>query len=343
MLDSLSIEASSPPLAPIVKKEDNIVGTVFEELTRGLAQIGGQIEFSLPDDFFRGGESYIAIKRNIYLTKRRPEDDGIFCACEPPNGSSTSCDGDCHCTMLFSCCSGNCKCNGTCANKPFQLRPIKKLKVVKTEKCGFGLVAEEDIKQGEFVIEYVGEVIDDKTCEERLWRMKRRGATNFYLCEVNSNMVIDATYKGNKSRFINHSCDPNTEMQKWRVEGETRVGIFALRDIKKGEDVTYDYMFVQFGADQDCHCGSLHCKEKLGRGGVDLMLIKRKRALTKDCIQSLIRVWRYSHRMWVEGYIYSYNDERRMHTIMYGDGSMEELDLGVQTWRFLPQIQNFRR
>lgn len=58
-------------------------------------------------------------------------------------------------------------------------------------------------------------VLDDKACEERLWKMKDRRDTNFYLCEVNHDMVIDATYKGNKSRFINHSCQPNTEMQKW--------------------------------------------------------------------------------------------------------------------------------
>jgi len=45
--------------------------------------------------------------------------------------------------------------------------------------------------------------------------MKDRGETNFYLCEINRDMVIDATYKGNKSRYINHSCCPNTEMQKW--------------------------------------------------------------------------------------------------------------------------------
>ncbi|RVW78657.1 Histone-lysine N-methyltransferase ASHH3 [Vitis vinifera] len=133
-----------------------------------------------------------------------------------------------------------------------------------TEKCGSGIVADEDIKQGEFVIEYVGEVIDDKTCEDRLWKMKHLGETNFYLCEINRDMVIDATYKGNKSRYINHSCDPNTEMQKWRIDGETRIGIFATRDIKRGEHLTYDYQFVQFGADQDCHCGAVGCRRKLG-------------------------------------------------------------------------------
>jgi SET domain-containing protein len=48
--------------------------------------------------------------------------------------------------------------------------------------------------------------------------MRRQGDTNFYLCEVSSNMIIDATNKGNMSRFINHSCEPNMEMQKWLVE-----------------------------------------------------------------------------------------------------------------------------
>ncbi|KAL8193924.1 hypothetical protein R6Q57_026166 [Mikania cordata] len=138
------------------------------------------------------------------------------------------------------------------------------MKIVQTEKCGSGVVAEEDIMRGEFIIEYVGEVIDDKECEKRLWTMKDRGETNFYLCEINRDMVIDATYKGNKSRYINHSCSPNTEMQKWMIYGETRIGIFASMDIKNGEHLTYDYQFVQFGADQDCHCGAVGCRRKLG-------------------------------------------------------------------------------
>ncbi|KAG6413783.1 hypothetical protein SASPL_126498 [Salvia splendens] len=167
-------------------------------------------------------------------------------------------------SMLLSSCSSGCKCGSSCLNKPFHQRPVKKMKTVQTEKCGMGVVAEEDINVGDFVIEYVGEVIDDKTCEERLWKMKHRGETNFYLCEINRDMVIDATYKGNKSRYINHSCCPNTEMQKWMVDGETRIGIFATCDIKKGEYLTYDYQFVQFGADQDCHCGAAGCRKKLG-------------------------------------------------------------------------------
>ncbi|KDP29530.1 hypothetical protein JCGZ_19243 [Jatropha curcas] len=254
---------------PATKKnfdsDQNHIDVAFNKL---LKQIGNPVEFELPEWFNKWKPTpYTTIKRNIYLTKkikRRLEDDGIFCSCSPSPGSSGVCGRDCHCGMLLSSCSIGCKCGSSCLNKPFQHRPVKKMKLVQTEKCGAGIVADEDIKRGEFVIEYVGEVIDDKTCEERLWNMKHRGETNFYLCEINRDMVIDATYKGNKSRYINHSCSPNTEMQKWIIDGETRIGIFATRDIKKGEHLTYDYQFVQFGADQDCHCGAVGCRRKLG-------------------------------------------------------------------------------
>ncbi|PHT58934.1 hypothetical protein CQW23_01297 [Capsicum baccatum] len=93
--------------------------------------------------------------------------------------------------------------------------------------------------------------------------MKHSGEKNFYLFEINRDMVIDATYKGNKSRHINHSYCPNTEMQRCTIDGETRIDIFATRDIKKDEQLTYDYQFVQFGADEECHCGAVECKQKL--------------------------------------------------------------------------------
>ncbi|KAK6267455.1 hypothetical protein QUC31_011615 [Theobroma cacao] len=251
---------------PATKKSSDCshIGYAFGKL---LKQIGNPVDFELPDWFNKWKPTpYTFIRRNIYLTKkikRRLEDDGIFCSCTSSPGSSV-CGRDCHCGMLLSSCSSGCSCGSLCLNKPFQHQPVKKMKLVQTEKCGAGIVADEDIKHGEFVIEYVGEVIDDKTCEERLWNMKHRGETNFYLCEINRDMVIDATYKGNKSRYINHSCCPNTEMQKWIIDGETRIGIFAMRDIKKGEHLTYDYQFVQFGADQDCHCGAAGCRQKLG-------------------------------------------------------------------------------
>jgi hypothetical protein len=54
-------------------------------------------------------------------------------------------------------------------------------------------------------------------------------------------LVIDATVKGGPARYINHSCDANCETQKWIVRGETRVGIYALRTIRPGQEITYNY------------------------------------------------------------------------------------------------------
>lgn len=60
-------------------------------------------------------------------------------------------------------------------------------------------------------------VIDDALCEQRLWDMKYKEVQNFYMCEIGKDFTIDATFKGNPSRFLNHSCDPNCVLEKWLV------------------------------------------------------------------------------------------------------------------------------
>lgn len=159
-------------------------------------------------------------------------------------------------------CSKNCHCSDLCTNKPF--RKDKKIKIVKTKRCGWGAVALERLEKGDFIIEYVGEVINDATCEQRLWDMKRRGEKKFYMCEISKDFTIDATFKGNTSRFLNHSCDPNCKLEKWQVDGETRVGVFASRFIEVGEPLTYDYRFVHFGEKVKCYCGANNCQGYLG-------------------------------------------------------------------------------
>lgn len=52
--------------------------------------------------------------------------------------------------------------------------------------------------------------------------------------------VIDAGPKGNYSRFMNHSCQPNCETQKWTVNGDTRVGLFAICDVPAGNPAPPD-------------------------------------------------------------------------------------------------------
>uniref|UniRef100_A0A0D9VI72 SET domain-containing protein n=1 Tax=Leersia perrieri TaxID=77586 RepID=A0A0D9VI72_9ORYZ len=132
-----------------------------------------------------------------------------------------------------------------CTNKPF--RKDKKIKAVKTKRCGWGAISLERLEKGDFIIEYVGEVINDATCEQRLWDMKSRGDKNFYMCEISKDFTIDATFKGNT-----------------QVDGETRVGVFASRSIDIGEHLTYDYRFVHFGEKVKCYCGAQNCQGYLG-------------------------------------------------------------------------------
>ncbi|XP_061341181.1 histone-lysine N-methyltransferase ASHR3 [Gastrolobium bilobum] len=219
---------------------------------------------------------YVHIRRNAYIVKKKRSDvdDGAGCSC------SSTCSDSCVCRVQCISCSKACRCSESCNNRPF--RKEKKIKIVKTELCGWGVEAAETIDKGGFIIEYIGEVIDDASCEERLWEMKRMGVQNFYMCEIRKDFTIDATFKGNTSRFLNHSCDPNCVLEKWQVDGETRVGVFAARSIEVGEPLTYDYRFVQFGPEVKCHCGAPNCQGFLGTkkkiGKVDLCWgSKRKR------------------------------------------------------------------
>ncbi|PWA83761.1 SET domain group 4 [Artemisia annua] len=204
--------------------------------------------------------SYLHIRRNTYLVKKKRDDTDMTTGCN--DCSSSNCSEDCLCRSQSISCSKACRCSERCTNKPF--RKEKKIKIVSTELCGWGVEAAESIKKGEFIIEYVGEVISDALCEQRLWDMKNKGIKNFYMCEIRKDFTIDATFKGNASRFLNHSCGPNCNLEKWHVDGETRVGVFAARSIEAGEPLTYDYRFVQFGPEVKCHCGASTCQGYLG-------------------------------------------------------------------------------
>ena len=95
---------------------------------------------------------------------------------------------------------------------------------------------------------------------------KRQGQMHMYYMSLAPDQLIDATDKGNASRFINHSCDPNCEIQKWATSSTYSVGIFAIRDIIPGEEITFDYQFERIGNGAiPCFCGSPKCRHILGK------------------------------------------------------------------------------
>ena len=131
-------------------------------------------------------------------------------------------------------------------------------------KKGFGLFALDNIKAGTFIIEYCGEVLNEKQCKRRLdkYHGKKRHS---YILTLDKNTFIDATMKGSNGRFCNHSCNPNAEVQKWKVNNQYRIGIFALKNINKNDEITFDYKFERFGNErQKCLCGANNCRGYLG-------------------------------------------------------------------------------
>lgn len=109
--------------------------------------------------------------------------------------------------------------------------PDHHFKLVKAKRglAGLGLFAGEDIKKGEIIIEYIGNILNKEEAEKRV--------TSQYLFEVNRNKTIDGTPRWNTARYANHSCTPNAESDIKKG----RVFVIAIKNIKNGEEIVYDY------------------------------------------------------------------------------------------------------
>lgn len=143
-------------------------------------------------------------------------------------------------------------CPAKCRNQRFAKRKYAAVEAFHTGTAkGCGLRAVKDIKKGRFIIEYVGEVVERDDYEKRKQRYAAdKKHKHHYLCDTGV-YTIDATVYGNPSRFVNHSCDPNAICEKWsvpRTPGDiSRIGFFAKRNITAGEEITFNYQFVNYG------------------------------------------------------------------------------------------------
>ncbi|PIA90642.1 Histone-lysine N-methyltransferase, H3 lysine-4 specific [Cercospora beticola] len=142
----------------------------------------------------------------------------------------------------------------------------KRKKLVKFDRSaihGWGLYAEENIAINDLIIEYVGEKVRQKVADMREIKYDKQGVGSSYLFRMLDDEIVDATKKGGIARFINHSCSPNCTAKIIKVEGTPRIVIYALKDIMKNDELTYDYKFErEIGATDriPCLCGSANCK-----------------------------------------------------------------------------------
>jgi SET domain-containing protein len=101
---------------------------------------------------------------------------------------------------------------------------------------GWGVFASQRINKNKRIIDYAGEKISHQESLRREQRYMRKGL--IWCFQINRRWVRDAAAGGNIARFINHSCHPNCYVH---IVGHT-IWIRAARNIRRGEELTYDYM-----------------------------------------------------------------------------------------------------
>ncbi|XP_056667660.1 histone-lysine N-methyltransferase, H3 lysine-36 specific isoform X4 [Monodelphis domestica] len=188
------------------------------------------------------------------------------CNCKASDENPCGIDSECiNRMLLYECHPTVCPAGGRCQNQCFSKRQYPEVEIFRTLQRGWGLRTKTDIKKGEFVNEYVGELIDEEECRARIRYAQEHDITNFYMLTLDKDRIIDAGPKGNYARFMNHCCQPNCETQKWSVNGDTRVGLFALSDIKAGTELTFNYNLECLGNGKTvCKCGAPNCSGFLG-------------------------------------------------------------------------------
>lgn len=141
--------------------------------------------------------------------------------------------------------------------------PRRPLYEVRSSKIhGTGIFAVRQIRQGTRVMEYIGERISTEEGDSR-YGDDESAHPHVLLFGVDEHTVIDGAVNGNDAKYINHSCDPNCEA----VIIDGRVFINAIRTIREGEELTYDYQ-LDYPYERDdaaskqyaCRCGAENCR-----------------------------------------------------------------------------------
>ena len=165
--------------------------------------------------------------------------------------------------LAVECTEASCGDATRCCNRVSGIGSSETLVVFETKRKGFGLKTTVDITKGQFIIEYVGEVIPAHVYMKRF--QAKKSTDPVYYMQLNNEQFLDAELKGNLSRLINHSCDPNCRVYEYVAQHRTVLGVFAAMDISAGSELTYDYQFEMAGDPRPCYCESKVCRGTINK------------------------------------------------------------------------------
>lgn len=136
---------------------------------------------------------------------------------------------------------------------------------IKVKKSGIhskGVFAKKDIPKGTQIIEYIGKIITPEESEKIYEKMfanhlKNPNKASVYTFNIDENRDLNGGVWWNLAKYMNHCCSPNCESQ---MEDNGQIFVYAIRDIKKGEELVYNYGYdAEHYKDHLCRCNSKNC------------------------------------------------------------------------------------
>ncbi|KAF2631938.1 SET domain-containing protein [Macroventuria anomochaeta] len=179
-------------------------------------------------------------------------------------------------------CNDRCRCGADCRNKNVQFGRKVEVEIFKTKSGrGWGLRCKQNLRQGQFIDTYRGEVITDEEATRRENTSSKAKASYLYsLDKFEADMqheayVVDGEFMGGPTKFINHSCEPNCRQYTVSYNKNDPhiydIAFFACRNIPAYEELTFDYLDKEEDEEMEdpgedaipCLCGAAKCRKWL--------------------------------------------------------------------------------
>lgn len=186
-------------------------------------------------------------------------------------------------------CHAGCRCSSNCPNRIVERGRQVPLQIFRTDnERGWGVKTMRELKKGQFVDLYVGEVITPEEAERRRQTSSKAQRKDVYLFGLDkftdpdsqdprlrgAPLEVDGEFMSGPTRFINHSCDPNLRIFARIGDHADKhihdLALFAVKDIDRGDELTFDYVDGQGAVDANderlqgemtrCLCGTAKCR-----------------------------------------------------------------------------------